>query len=119
MFESKELATGGNRGRKARWRWPVPPLLLAVPAMAYAYAPKLAAAPKGEGEPRPRPGASAFLTTTSLRCLPSLPDTDVIRPTGKVYAHTIASREARQEIAPRVAVRTMPSTARFPARPSG
>lgn len=46
------------------------------------------------------------LTTADLRKLPPLPETDTIRPTGKVYARTITIREGKQEIAPGVTVKT-------------
>ncbi len=46
------------------------------------------------------------LTTTELRKLPALPETDAIKPTGKVFERTIAIKESRQEIAPGVTVKT-------------
>ncbi len=46
------------------------------------------------------------LTTSELRKLPPLPETDAVKPTGKVRERTITIKEGRQEIAPGVTVKT-------------
>lgn len=63
-------------------------------------------AAKGGASGGARAEETTPLTTAALRRLPPLPETDAVKPTGKVYERIIVIKESRQEIAPGVTVKT-------------
>ncbi len=107
-----KITSGGGKGSSGRRA--LPPILIALTAAALGVAGYFLAARgadlPGRGTDKTAGGGAraqeaAPLTTTALRRLPPLPETDVIKPTGKVYERTITIKESRQEIAPGVTVK--------------